>query len=129
MINRNAKTLVAIVILLFTLTGCAMLHQSTTEYAYKTLSAAGIAYDNAMKAVADLDAQGKLPADTKQEILELAEVYYEAYHMCADAIIFYKQAGMMPDQDSLDEKFEHFMFVYEQFMHLVMKTTSRLSEN
>lgn len=128
--HRNLKVLAALIVLLFTLTGCAMLAtQSTTQYAYKTLSAAGIAYDNAMEAVADLDAQGRLPETTKQEILELAEVYYEAYHLCADAVIFYEQVGIRQPPASMEEKFEHFMLVYEQFMRLVMSTTAKYTSD
>ena len=66
---------------------------------YRTIMSAGLLYDTAMKAVADLDKQGKLPADKKEEIKKVGLQFYNGYILAAVAL---KQYDKVKDDTSLE---------------------------
>lgn len=88
---------------------------SPTSYAYKTLSAANIAYDSGMQMVADLDKQGKLPEETKQEVIRAAKLYKQAYDVAVEALI-------VGNEQDTAQKINGFLTVYQEFVDLVRAT-------
>lgn len=102
-----------LVLALLQITSCAALKDTTpTNYAYKTLSAANIAYDSGMQMVADLDRQGKLSAEDMQKIIKAGHAYKKAYDVAVEALI----AG---NELSVEQKIDSFIMVYQDFVDLV----------
>ncbi len=65
---------------------------SALKIAYSTLKTAGISYDTTMRALADLDAQGKLTAEQKVLIIDYGDKFWLAYHTALEALVAYKRS-------------------------------------
>jgi len=99
--------------------------ESTVSFGYKTLSAAGIAYDNGMKAIADLDRRGSLTKEEKQKVLKRAGEYKEAYDFSVDALALYAETGTREDEAFANEVLDEFLALYSRFLDLVFSLTNK----
>ena len=86
-----------VLVLLASLVSCA----SFDTNAYKSLAIAQSSYDTGMKAVGDLQKQGKLSSQQIKIIWDAANGYYMAYLTAVSAYQVYHQTKAATDQDKL----------------------------
>lgn len=89
-------------------TSCANFESVT----YKTLYTTGIISDASMKSAGELYRQGKIDDEQVAKIIEMARIYYTAYHEAVVAFEIYRQTKSVTDKEkliavlnSLSEKF------------------------
>jgi hypothetical protein len=120
---------ISCILLVMSMAGCGVHHQSRVEMGYKTLSAAGIAYDNAMTALADLDNQGLLSEELKEKIIFNAEVYREAHHTCVDALTSYARLQSHTSEKDVEETMSDFLVFYKDFMDLAFSVLRKYQDD
>lgn len=87
-----------LVIMLFAGYGCTAANLEKNTYA--TLSVSQVTYDTALSTIGDLYKQGKIPEQTKAEIIEKAKKYKQAHNTAVAAFLAYKESGLVADQEN-----------------------------
>jgi hypothetical protein len=85
--------MIVCVFMMFAAAAC----DDTVKNAYKTLFIAGTTYDTGMKAVADLQKQGKVTADQRKEINTYASKFYGSYQI---AVVLLQQYNKTKDANT-----------------------------
>ena len=71
--------------ILFNLAGCA----NFTKNSYKSLAVTSELYNVTMETVVDLQGQGVIDSQKRNEINQIALIYYDAHHAALDALELY----------------------------------------
>ena len=93
------KKTVLMLCLILSIMSCS----SVVKNSYRSLIVASEAYDFSMKSVAEAQRSGKITAEQRQEINEVASVYYTAYQKAVDALESYVISESSEDKEKAIE--------------------------
>ena len=68
---------------------------------YVALSFSKVGYDKAMTSVADLQRQGFITLQQREEINKVAKIFKEAHNTLVDALEVYARTGLAGDKDKV----------------------------
>ena len=95
--KKHLAVIPLILILVVALAACA----SFTKTSYVTLHTSGDVYATAMQVVADLQGQGYIDQEKRNEINQVAKIYKEAHNAAVAALEIYVITKAAPDKDKL----------------------------
>ena len=98
--KMNKKNFALVIFLCLFYMSCAGHKPTFKETAYKTLSAAATSYEQTMLALGDYYKQGKISEETKDKIIEAANVYWSAYHSAVLAFEVYERSITMEGEQN-----------------------------
>ena len=108
--RRQIKLFMVMVVFLG-LVACA----GFTKNTYRGIFLAGTSYDAAMKSVADLQSKGKITLAQRTEINKVANIYYVAYQVSADALYFYEQTKTQTAKDKVIQAITTLVLRWSEF--------------
>jgi len=94
---RRQIKLFMVMVILMSLVACAGLIKNT----FVSLSISKSMYDKAMLSVADLQKQGLVTTQQREEINKVAKVFKEAHNTLVDALEVYARTGLAGDKEKV----------------------------
>ena len=85
----------------------------------KTLKSAKIFREFALESAGSVYKKGLMKEDTKEKIIEIGDDLQLAINSAADALIAYKQSGVLGGDKTLQEKLVVYQTLFNQFMEIV----------
>ena len=87
---RHFKSFAVSFIIVFAMVGCAY-QLNYVQTTYKLLSVAQVSYETTVQTVIDLQRQGRISAEQKAQIFEVAKTYAIAHNAAVEALAQYEE--------------------------------------
>jgi len=109
----KVKSKWTILLILLFLVSCAgsQVNQSSSVTVYQSLKTSKTIYDAALKTLAALDYEGKLPKDVKFNIIKAGNVFSIAHNTAVQTLL----DGKTPDLNTVSKALDEFLFLASDY--------------